>query len=178
MSIYWKKLEQYYLLDYNTPPHCVYVRVLFFLFFFSKSTEYSLHLQNKHTKCLLWATLTPCCTTVSGKRRRSSSSISALSSVLKHCSVAFSNISHCTRPGRVSNNPFKRKKKIQCNSLRLNCKGGWWRIKDKVNGTLLHTLKTFPYISFRILIPEPGKTKMLPLWMKPIGNLCFFRCTY
>lgn len=48
MSIYWKKLEQYYLLDYNTPPHCVYVRVLFFLFFFSKSTEYSLHLQNKH----------------------------------------------------------------------------------------------------------------------------------
>lgn len=48
---------------------------------------------------------TPCCTTVSGKRLRSSSNISDRSNVLKHCSVTFSNISHWTRPGRVSNKP-------------------------------------------------------------------------
>ncbi len=49
---------------------------------------------------------TPCCTTDSGKRFRRRSSISAFSKVLKHCSVAFSSISHCTRPGSVSKSPW------------------------------------------------------------------------
>lgn len=48
---------------------------------------------------------TPCWTTDSGKRLRRRSNISAFSKVLKHCSVAFSSISHCTWPGSVSNNP-------------------------------------------------------------------------
>lgn len=77
---------------------------------------------SRNTMCwnviMSYSSLTPCCTTVSGKRRRSSSSISALSNVLKHCSVAFSSISHWTRPGRVSNNPKKKKERncATCNA--------------------------------------------------------------
>lgn len=70
--------------------------------------------------------LTPCWITDSGKRFRSSSSISAFSRVLKHCSVALSSMSHCTWPGSVSNRPVKTLKKhlhIRFTSVNKPCRG-------------------------------------------------------
>lgn len=64
---------------------------------------------------------TPCWTTDSGKRFSSNSSISAFSKVLKHCSVAFSSISHCTRPGSVSKSPENEKKKYSSDFHKKHC---------------------------------------------------------